>query len=154
MIHRLADVDTDLIIDIVSSSDGDLALATERLNHRLKLDGTILEYELEARLASLDNPTADKLAGRLRTLLTVKLYNLVIIATDQLKSSMGDLKPAELARTHASLVNSFTAITAPAAKITFDFATELEAIAREFPEYSKEELNEQLKEIERRAKAK
>jgi hypothetical protein len=133
MNNYLADVDVEILINTIASSDGDLNLAAERLDKKLGFTyGTTKEYFLQERISSLDIQSTDKLSSKLRTLLTIKLYNLILIATNQLMGSLGDLRPAELARTHSSLVNSFSNLTTPATKITFDFDKEVQQIAEEF----------------------
>lgn len=147
------DVEIDVLVGLVVSSDGDLGLAAERLNKKLGLSyNTILEYELEQRISELDSQTTDSIASKFRALLTIRLYKLIYAATTELQASLSDLKPAELARTHASLVNSFTALTAPATKVTFDFELEAQRIAEEF-KIPVEDIRGDLKQMETRLKA-
>lgn len=149
----LYDLSIDEISNVVASSDGDLALSAERLCARLeKPYGSITEYELQARLSEIDIQASDKLASRFRALLMIKLYNLISLATDRMMGALGDLRPAELARTHASLVNSFTALTAPATKVTFDFNSELEKLSEEFG-LPIEDMKAEIKEMENKVKA-
>lgn len=129
---KLANVDVDLLIGVIASSDGDTQLASERLSTKLGM--RILSQDLEERIAQFDIQSSDKLSAKFRTLLTVKLYNLIHQCTISLLSSIDELRPSELAKTHASLTNSFTSLTAPAAKITFDFDAEIAQLASEFPE--------------------
>lgn len=151
----LGNVDTDLILETLASSNGSIGLAAERLAKKIDPTlpyGSITEYDLEARIASFDIQTADKLSSKLRILLIVKLYNLIHTASDALLDSLGDLKPAELARTHTSIVNSFATLTAPATKVTFDFDREIMDIAREFPELSIEDVRGEVKRLETKVK--
>lgn len=150
----LADADLDLVLNILASSDGDLPLACERLTKSLGLNrGDILEYELKERVAALDIQSTDTLSSKFRALLIVRLYNLVIQATSDLALVLGDLKPAELARTHASLVNSFATLTAPSTKVTFDFDRELQDISREFG-LPMDDLRGEIKEMDSKIKLK
>jgi hypothetical protein len=151
---NINDIDTQDIVDVVTSSDGSLALAAERLGKKLGVPyGTIKEYDLQVRISTFDVQTADNVAARLRTLLTLKLYELIVLATDQLKMTMTELRPAELARTHTSLINSFASLTSPATKVTFDFNREIEDLAREFPDISVDDIRSNIKEMEQRVKS-
>lgn len=148
MTVSINDVDTEIIIGMITSSDGDVNLATERLNTLLGNPyGYIKEYAFQTRLAQLDLQTSDQLASRLRTLLTVKLYHLISLATIQLQGDLCNLRPAELARTHASLTNSFASLTSGSTKITFDFNSEIEKIAAEFPDIPVEDIKTGIKEM-------
>jgi hypothetical protein len=130
---NLNDMDVDLLISTLASSDGDLFLAAERLDHKLGNErSTTNEYAIKERIANFDVQTADTLSSKLRALLTLKIYNLIIDMTAQLRDRMGDLKPSELVRAHSSMVASFATLTAPATKVTFDFDREVQELAKEF----------------------
>jgi hypothetical protein len=147
------DIEVDDLLDLLASSDGDLQLAAERLNTKLNLEyGTIKETDLKERVSAFDVQSSDRLSAKFRALLTIKLFNLVILVTNQLQFELGELKPAELAKTHASLVNSFTSLTAPATKITFDYDRELAVLAEDF-KLPIEDLRGQLKEMEVKVKS-
>src|SRR5688572_888199 len=100
---NIQDADTEVIVDLIAGSDANLALAVERFDkkHGNKF-GTTNGYDIAERIASFDIQSADNLAAKLRVLLTVRLYALIHEFTIQLSLVMGDLKPAELARTHTS----------------------------------------------------
>lgn len=153
------DIDKEVLIALVTGADGDLRLAAERLDRILENDvGTTQDYALQSRLANLDLQSADQLATRFRTLLTVKLYSLIVTAMDHLKIGMADLRPSELARTTTSLTASFAALTAPATKVTFDFNAEIEKLAEEFTDEDGqkipiEDIKAGLKEMEASIKA-
>jgi hypothetical protein len=152
MTVQLADVDIDTLLDIIASSDGDLYLACERLDNILEnTPRTTTEYAMQARIASFDIQTSDKLSGKFRSLLIVKLYNLLHITTDEVRNVLGDLKPADLVKTHTSLMNTFATLTAPATKVTFDFDHEVQELARELSTddspVSISEIRAQLKEM-------
>lgn len=147
------ELDTKVVVDFITSSDGNLALAAERLCTHLEVPyGTYTEYDIKARVAALDNETADGLSGKLRTLLTIKLYDLICVTTDELQEKIGNLRPSELARMHASLVSVFTTLTAPATKVTFDIDRELASLVAQFPEFSEDEIRSQLKAMDRQVK--
>ena len=129
----IKDFDSNSFIALLASSDGDVNLTAERFDALVGNERSATkDYEVNAVLSNLDNTTSDTLAGKLRTLLVVRLYNLISTATTQLMSDMGDLRPAELARTHASLTNTFATLTQGATKVTFDFEKEIRELAEEF----------------------
>lgn len=150
---NIHDVDVELLINTIASSDGDVHLAAERLSRKLDVPrDAISEYDITERIANLDIQSSDTLASKLRTLLTIRLYNLIHAATVQLAFNLSELKPAELARTHASLVNSFASLTAPATKVTFDFDRELVELSREFG-IPVEDMKGEIKGMEKKIKA-
>lgn len=147
------ELDTQQLMDVVASSDCNLALAAERLNKKLGLErNTIKEYDIKERVSRFDVQSFDQFSARLRTLMTIKLFDLVMAATDLMSASLGDLKPADLAKLHPSLVNTFATLTASSTKVTFDFNREIEDIAREFPDIPVEDIKAGIKEIESRTK--
>jgi hypothetical protein len=122
-------IDVEDVISVLASSNGDIFLSAERLAK--KYDVKVTDYDVEAFIVGLDTPTADRLSAKLRTLLVVKLYNLIHAANMSLLGAMDDLRPSELARAHSSLVTSFTALTAPSVKTPFDFVGEVAKLAEE-----------------------
>ena len=153
--RKINTFDIEEIVSIVASSDGDLNLAAERLAK--KEDGKfgdVTESELKARIAQMDLQSSDMLASRFRTLLTVRLYELIYLVTNQLVFELGSLKPAELARTNASLINSFASLTMPATKVTFDFEAELRRLAEEFPDVPIEDMRGEINAMQEKTKNK
>lgn len=150
LLHEASD---DLFLSILASSDGDASLAAERYDTIVGNEyGTTKEYAVEAKIAGLNIETADMLSSKFRTLLIVKLYKLISDISIKLAFSLDELKPAELARTHASLVNTFSTLTAPATKVTFDYEGELQRLAEEF-QMPIEEVRGDFKKLETKLKA-
>lgn len=152
---KLIEMDVDEFLGIIASSDGNTGLATERINRKLGNKGSdcILEYEVMSRIAEFDVQTADTLTAKFRTLLMVKLYDLITQVQTQVTLTMGDLRPSELAKMHTGLLSSFAQLSAPAAKITFDPEMEIQRLAEEF-EIPVEDIRGNLKALENRVKLK
>lgn len=154
MVTRINDADVDIVLSLLTGSDGDISLTAERYD---KLTGnpygTTKEYELNARLAGLDKDNSDRLSGKLRSLLTIKLYYLIHLGMQQLTECMGNLKPAELARTNTSMINSFALLTQAAEKQVFDFESEITKLAEEF-DLDTSDIRGQLKSMEVKVKTK
>lgn len=147
---NIFDVESDVLIEVLASSDGDLGLAAERICAKLKLPfNSINEYDLQERIVRFDQATTDTMAGKLRSLFIIKMYHLLTMATRELESTICDLPPAVLAKTQASLSTTFNNLTMPATKVTFDFASEIAAIAKEFPDTPVEDIKAELKELEK-----
>jgi hypothetical protein len=144
-----SEIDTETLISIIAGSNGDTHLAAERLS--TKLGFKVTGYDIEERLANIDVQTSDRLASKLRTLLTVRLYNLIHQATVQLAFNMDSLRPSELAKTHSALVNSFTSLTAPATKVQFDFDSEVAQLAEEL-QIPADEIRTEIKSMQLVAK--
>ena len=147
-------IELDLVLDMVTSSEGSLPLAAERLTARLKksgIDGNITEYDIQAKLGKLDNESAEGLSGRFRTLALVKLFEIWSLMTDHVKLSIGDLKPAELVKAHGALTNSLVNMTNNATKITFDLGKEIEELKKEFPDLDVDSVKEGIKEFQIKA---
>lgn len=145
---NINEIDSVEFVDLVVAAEGNTHLIAERFNRRNREDAPISDFEVEEKLAKLDQESSDRLLGKLRASLAVRLYRLVILITNDLTNSLGDLKPAELAKTHSSLVTAFTNLTAPATKTTFNLEDELADIAREFPDISQDEIRAGFKEME------
>lgn len=155
MSRKIDTIDVEEIISIVASSDGDLNLAAERLAKRDGGDfNTVTEGELKSRIAQMDMQSADLLSSKFRTLLIVRLYELIYLVTNQVVFELGNLKPAELARTNASLINSFATLTSSSTKVSFDFEAELRRIADEFPDVPIEDMRGEINAIQERSKNK
>lgn len=140
----------DMLIATLVGSDGDIPLATERLQKKLGLDlgERINEYDIKEQIASLDNELRDSIAHKLRTLLILRIYNLVHLVSEKLVDNIDKLRPAELARTHSSLVNSFASLTVSATKVSFDFDHEISKLAEEL-QISPDEIRSEIKNIKK-----
>lgn len=156
---NIHDTDVDTLVDLIAGSDANLALAAERFDTKNgNKMGTTNGYDISTRVANFDIQTADSLAAKLRTLLVVRLYSLIHDCTTALSMSLDELKPSELAKAHTSLVNSFANLTAPAAKVTFDFDRELKDMVDEFKNIpgmeniSVESLKENMADMQKKLK--
>lgn len=149
----LHEADNELFLSILVSSDGDAPLTAERYDKIVGNErGTTKDYAVDAKIAGLDIQTADALSAKFRTLLVVKLYKLVVDVGNQLSCTISDLKPSELAKTYTSLTTSFATMTAPAAKVSFDYESEIKRLAEEF-ELPVEQIKGDFKTMETRLKA-
>lgn len=139
----------DELLSLIIGCEGDIALAIDRFHFRRDENIRITEYEVLEALAALDAEYADRFKNKLQTVLAIRLFGLIAEVTTQLRTKMEYLRPAELARTHSSLVNSFSTLTAGSKKITFDFDSEAAKIAAEF-DVSPDEVKADIKSMQQR----
>lgn len=157
MTKTIWDVDFEVVMNLVAGSEGNLDLVAERLNGLLEQPyGTIKEYDVKARMSQMDQASADSMAARFRALMIIKIYDLVVVLTDNLKGCIDDLKPADLVKAHASTLNAFNSLTSNAVKVAIDVNGEIDKIIAEFPEknLSRDEIKANIKEMEKKLSGK
>lgn len=116
------------ITKYVVIAEGSTALAAERLAQ--DLGRKVTENKLiEALIEDTTAPTV--MGNRFRTLMMVKLFELITVTRTDLMMRLDDLEAKDLARLHTSLMATFVSLTAPAAKDTFDIDTEVRKAADE-----------------------
>ena len=141
-------IDINNAIQTLVSSDGDLPLAIERYNKGK--ENKVNEYDFISNIISDPNST-ELVAKQLRSLLTIKVFYIISQLQLELMNNLDAIPPKDLARTLASFVTAFSAMTAPATKISFDFESEAEKAANELG-LTAEEVKLELKEIMSRNK--
>lgn len=123
-------MDINLAIDKLVGASGEIPLTVDR--YKTATGEKITEYDLLEAITSADEETTNALIKRYRILMIVKTFSLIQEMDMELRSKIQDLRPSELARTHASLVQTFGSLTSASTKITFDFEGEVKKLAEEF----------------------
>lgn len=122
-------MDVNLAIDKLVGAGGDLVLGLDR--YKTATNEKVTEYDLLEAITAADAETTNNLMSRYRILMIIKTFSLIQETDMELRSKLQDLRPSELARTHASLVQTFGVLTNPVTKVTFDFEGEVKKLAAE-----------------------
>lgn len=96
---------------------GSLPLAAERATRALKVKVT--EYDLVEALTG-DETVAENAAMRLRSLLVISMFDMIMQFQIAVGASIEDMRPADLSRTFTALISSFTTLTQPTPKSALD----------------------------------
>jgi hypothetical protein len=140
----MVDVDVNLLIDKLIGASGEIFLAADR--YKTETGTALNEYQVLEAVTSCDETTAAKLISRYRLLTIVKTFSLIQEMDGDLRSKIQDLKPSELAKTHASLLNTFGNMTRNGDKTLFDYDVELAKLADEL-ELSVDEVKADVKQM-------
>lgn len=129
-------------IDVLVSSDCNLPLAAERLSK--KTGEKVTEYTL-TEMVTASEENSKVLVSKLRALLSIKLFDNIVQMQSELMGKLDEIPAKDLARVIASFITAFSTMTAPQAKMTFNFEDEIRKAAEEFnvePEVIRSELKQ------------
>lgn len=126
----MSNIDVNDAIDKLVSAVGDVPLALERYKRDNNVTEKITEYDFLNQVTA-NTEYSNTLLTRYRMMLTIKMFEMINTVSTSLLSKIDELRPNDLAKLHASLTQSFSQITAPVTKLTFDFDAETRKVAEE-----------------------
>ena len=101
----------------VVGAGGALPLAAERATR--KLNTKVTEYDI-IELVTENDDISERIASQLRSLLLIRMFDVIMQLQIGVSASIEDMKPGEMARTYTALISSFASLTAPSPKSMLD----------------------------------
>jgi hypothetical protein len=144
------DIDSEDLVEAVVSSDGNIPLATERLNTTLRTN--ITEYKLR-RLITKQSGVAKSISEQLRTLMIIRVFDMLINTQNDILSRIDEIPAKDLASFYGRLLSGFNQLTAPSVKDLFDITDESRKVAEELGIPIKE-VEQGIKELEKKLSGK